>query len=71
MNGHMENQPRVARYLTPEWDRLIKAAEQIKFGELRVVLQNGKPVRIDAAIKQIRLDNEEDFRKGLETIPLT
>lgn len=51
-----------------EWERLQKIAEKIGYGEMRVVLQNGKPVRVDTAIKQIKLDAPEDFAQGLDTL---
>ncbi len=57
--------------MTPEWKRLMQLAEAIKFGEARVVFQNGKPTRVDCTIKQIKLDSAGDFKEGLETIPLT
>lgn len=48
----------------------MQLAESIKFGEARVVFQNGKPTRVDAAIKQIKLDSDSSFKEGLDTIPL-
>lgn len=69
MNDH-QPQPRVMREITLEWDRLMRFAAQLDYGEARVVFQNGKPTRIDSAIKQIKLDSEQDFREGLKTVPL-
>lgn len=53
-----------------EWERLRKLAERVGFGELRVIIQNGKPVRVETAIKQIKLDTPEDFAQGLDIIPM-
>ncbi|MFA5128552.1 MAG: hypothetical protein WC445_01145 [Patescibacteria group bacterium] len=64
------NKTKVMREIPAEWDRLIKFAEALKFGEAKVVFQNGRPVRIDHAIQQIKIDNEKDFDDGLKTIPL-
>ena len=68
MNGH----PRtgVLREIPPEWDWLMRVAAALGYGEARVVFQSGLPVRIDSAVKQIKLDNEQDFSDQLKTIPL-
>lgn len=52
-----------------EWDRLKILAKRIGYGEMRVILQAGKPVRVETAIKQIKLDGD-DFTQALETIPM-
>jgi hypothetical protein len=66
----MNNPTRTIREIPPEWDRLMRVANAIGYGELRVVIQGGKPVRVESAIKQIKLDNEQDFKEGLDIIPL-
>lgn len=53
-----------------EWERLQTLAERIGYGELRVIIQAGKPVRVESAIKQIKLDNPEDFAQGLDSVSL-
>lgn len=53
-----------------EWERLKKLAERIGYGEMRVIIQAGKPIRVDTAIKQIKLDTPEDFAQGLDTVSL-
>lgn len=53
-----------------EWKRLKTLAQKVGFGELRVIIQNGKPVRVETAIKQIKLDTPEDFAQGLDIIPM-
>lgn len=64
------NKARVMREIPAEWDRLIKFAEVLKYGEAKIIFQNGVPVRIDHAIQQIKIDNEKDFDDDLKTIPL-
>ncbi len=58
------------RDIPPEWDRLMRFGAALNFGEAKVVFQNGKPVRIDHAVKQIKLDSDDDFLEGLKTIPI-
>lgn len=58
------------REIPAEWDRLMKFAEVLKFGEAKIIFQNGRPVRIDHAIQQIKIDSEKEFDDGLKTIPL-
>lgn len=53
-----------------EWKRLEQLCKRINFGELKVVIAHGKPVRVDAGIKQIKLDSPEDFHEGLDTVPM-
>ncbi len=61
---------KVMREIPAEWDRLMKFAEVLKFGEAKIIFQNGRPVRIDHAIQQIKIDSEKEFDDGLKTIPL-
>lgn len=42
--------------LSPEWLRLIKLVERLRFGEIRLIVQQGKPQRIEIAVKQVKLD---------------
>jgi hypothetical protein len=55
----MKESIQVMRQIPPEWDKLMNFVEQLKFGEVRLVIQQGKPVRVEAAIQQIRLDSKE------------
>jgi len=51
--------------ISPEWERLIKVAARVNYGHLSVILQNGKPVRVEQVTKQIKLDSdnfEDDFK---------
>lgn len=71
--SHPNPNPNIARMMRevpPEWDRLMRAAHRLDFGELRIIIKSGKPVRVEAGIKQINLDSENDFQKDLTTIPL-
>lgn len=58
------------REIPPQWERLMRIAAVVHFGELRVIIQNGVPTRVDGGIKQIKLDTEPEFAEGLKTIPL-
>ena len=61
---------RVSKEIPPEWLRLMDVAARIQYGEVRIVIQNGTPIRVEVAIKQIKLDSDKDFQDGLKTIPL-
>lgn len=54
-----------------EFERLRQLIERIGFGEVRVIIQQGKPVRVDHAIKQIKLDSPDDFAQGLDAVRLS
>lgn len=41
--------------LTAEEEKLIKIIREIEFGEVRVVITNGKPTRIEEIKKSIKL----------------
>ncbi len=64
------NKTRVLKEIDKEWDRLMKIAQRIDFGRVEVIFQNGKPVRVEIVVKQIKLDVDKDFEDGLKTIPL-
>lgn len=51
-----------------EWKRLKELVQRMGYGEIRLVIQAGKPVRVDVAIKQIKLDIPADFKEGLDTM---
>ena len=70
MSDQFKPENKVVREIEKEWDRFIKVAQKIDFGRLEVILQNGKPVRIEIAVKQIKLDVDKDYEDGLKTIPL-
>lgn len=59
------------REISPCWENLMMVAKRIDFGEAKVVFQNGEPIRIDAAVKRIQLNDSESFKDDLKTIPLT
>jgi len=63
-------QTKVMREIPPEWDRLMRVAAIIHYGEMKVIVQNGTPVRVDGGIKQIKLDTNQALEEGLKTIPL-
>lgn len=65
-----QNKTRVLKEIDKEWDRLMKIAQRIDFGRVEVIFQNGKPVRVEIVVKQIKLDVDKDFEEGLNTIPL-
>ena len=56
--------------LPPEWQRLMKLAEVLKYGKAEIMFQNGKPVVVNFAIKTMKLDSDKDFLNTLDTIPL-
>lgn len=64
------NRIRVMREISVEWERLIKFAEILNYGEAKIVFQGGIPVRIDCAVKQIKLDDEMDFGEKIKIIPI-
>ena len=63
------NKTRVMREIPAEWDRLIKFAEALKFGEINVKIKNGIPYLIENAIQQIALD-DPNFEQNIKVIPL-
>lgn len=65
-----QDKTRVLKEIDKEWDRLMKLAQRIDFGRIEVIIQNGKPVRVEVVVKQIKLDVDKDFDEGLKTIPL-
>lgn len=42
--------------LTNEWKNLIRLVEKLGFGEIKISVQNGRPVRVEIAIKSVKLD---------------
>lgn len=65
-----QEKTRVLKEIDREWDRLMKVARRIDFGRAEIVFQNGKPVRVEIVVKQIKLDVDKDFEDDLKTIPL-
>ena len=53
-----------------EWERLKALIERIVYGEVRVIIQQGKPTRVENAVQSIRLDTPEDFAQALEAFRL-
>lgn len=65
-----QNKTRVLKEIDKEWDRLMKVAQRIDFGRVEIVFQNGKPIRVEVLVKQIKLDGDKEFEDELKTIPL-
>lgn len=61
---------KIAVYITQEQKNLLQLITKIKYGEARVVIRDGQPVRIESAIQGIQLDDQNEFGKNLETILL-
>lgn len=62
-------QTRVAKEITLEWQNLMVLVERVQYGEVRIVVQNGKPVRAEQIVKAVKLD-APDFREELSTVSL-
>jgi hypothetical protein len=48
----------------------MRLAASVQYGEAKIVFNNSKPIRADFIVKQIKLTSDEEFKQGLETIPL-
>lgn len=59
----------MTREISPEWDRLMRVAEQIGKGQATIMFNEGRPVQVNVAIKKIALDKDDDMAK-LRVIPL-
>lgn len=46
--------------ITPEWKKLMRLVERLGFGEVKIHVQNGRPVRVEIAIKSVKLDSPDD-----------
>lgn len=46
-----------------EWKKLMRLVEKLGFGEVKIHVKNGKPYRVEIAIKSIMLDapDMDDF----------
>lgn len=64
----MENEPQ--KKDSKEWERLKALIERIGHGEVRVIIQQGKPVRVENTIQSIKLDTPENFAQALEALQL-
>lgn len=54
-----------------EWERLRLVLERIPYGDITIVMQAGRPVRVELAVKNIKLDGRDDeFEQGLSTVVL-
>lgn len=67
--SHAPTQTRVAKEITLEWQNLMVLVERVQYGEVRIVVQNGKPVRAEQIVKAVKLD-APDFREELSTVSL-
>lgn len=57
------NQPpkiRVARVVPPEWEEIMRLAQQIKMGEIVIKIQDSKVILAEYTIKR-RTDSSDDF----------
>lgn len=54
--------------IAKEWRRLMKAAKQLGYGRMEIVITNGKPVMIDVAVQHLKLDGPEDDTDKLKAI---
>ncbi len=52
------------------WERLAKLVETVGHGEIRLVVQNGQPVRAELIVKSIRLDSPDEFEKAVDLMTL-
>lgn len=48
--------------MTPEWERVIKLAKRLKYGEFKVKIKDGKPYMVENLVQQIRMDNDNDYK---------
>ena len=56
--------------LTIEWKNLIRLVEKLGFGEIKISVQQGKPVRVEIAVKSVKLDQPLPEKFDEETIAL-
>jgi hypothetical protein len=56
--------------LTNEWKNLMRLVERLGFGEIKISVQAGKPVRVEIAIKSVKLDapTTQDFDEEIFSI---
>lgn len=55
--------------ISQEWERLIKVAVRVGYGQFTVKVQNGKPVMVEQVTKQVKLDCD-NFNDDLKVITL-
>ena len=53
-----------------EYHRLRQVVSKVRYGELKLVIQNGRITRVEHVVQQIKLDDVESFKEGLDTIAL-
>lgn len=53
-----------------EWERLKLLMGRVGFGEIRIIIKDGKPVRAENIVRQIKLDDDEGFNEKLRGISL-
>lgn len=46
------------REIPEEWEALMLLCQKMQYGEFRIIVQNGKPVRAENVVKTIKLDNQ-------------
>ncbi|MDQ3158798.1 MAG: hypothetical protein M3P98_01515 [bacterium] len=60
---------KVTRQIDPEWDRLMTMAQKLGKGKMVVIVNEGKPVQVEVAIKKIKLDGpDEEYKEKLRVI---
>jgi len=48
-----------------KWEKIKEVAERIEYGELRIIIQRGEPVRIEQIVKSIKLDDPDEVDPGV------
>ena len=43
--------------VSQNWDRLLRLGAKLNYGEIRVILQNGEPIRVEQLVKNINLNH--------------
>lgn len=57
--------------ITPEWIRLMERVAALQYGEIKVIIHQGKPTMIENETQKIKLDGtEDDWKKEMEMKPL-
>ncbi len=66
----MIQKTKVMREISPEWDRLMRLAERMRTGHVKLTFNEGRPVQVEHVVNKIALDKEDDFRTKFGTIPI-
>jgi len=68
--SYKQNEFKKQVMLSPEWERLIKVAQRMQFGEATITFKHGKPIMMSNLIQRVKLDEDSVFRDGLNEIPI-